>query len=420
MGMDIPDVARVVGFMIPTSLSVWVQRYGRVGRNGEPGEAILLVEPSVYQLKKENRTQENGQDDADEAKDGDNAPTESETHRADTRYVKKVEAGLRKWIEASCEECRRLIETKYFDCPDGGKLLSVPCCDLCVLKKAREHPDDLSPQEQKILDLIQRLKTRIPPTLDPQADTDVQMNKDDSSNAAIKNAGDISLGDAEKENQRTGMKKRPCGIGDRRAERLETCRKALADWREQVWNRDFLDCTFGVEAILPDMILTKLATHARLQTLQDIKNDTPDWVWMDEYGDEVLQLLAPIDKAYHEENEKQKTEARAKKAKVTVEKRIACETTAQRNVLAPTTVQPMVPAYLYFPAVQPMVPVYPTYPTSPTYPTYPTYAYAPGPGAPTTQPHYPALPLNVAPSMRNHQAFYHPQYHLFYNAGHSM
>ena len=59
--MDIPDVARVVGFM------VWVQRYGRVGRNGEPGEAILLVKPSVYILKKENRNQENAQEDADDA-----------------------------------------------------------------------------------------------------------------------------------------------------------------------------------------------------------------------------------------------------------------------------------------------------------------------------------------------------------------
>jgi superfamily II DNA helicase RecQ len=167
--MDIPDVARVVGFMIPTSLSVWVQRYGRVGRNSEPGEAILLVEPSVYQLKKENRNQDAVQEGADDAEDGDDAPAESKTHSADTHYVKKVEGGLCKWIEASCEECRRWIEKKYFDCPDGGRPLSVPCCDLCVLKKAREHPDDLSPQEQKILDLINRLKTRIMPTLDPQA-----------------------------------------------------------------------------------------------------------------------------------------------------------------------------------------------------------------------------------------------------------
>jgi hypothetical protein len=71
------------------------------------------------------------------------------------------------------------------------------------------------------------------------------------------------------------------------------------------------------------MILTKLATHAHLQTLQDIKNDTLDWIWMDESGDKVLQLLAPINQAYHKENEKQKAEVRAKKAKATVERCIA-------------------------------------------------------------------------------------------------
>jgi len=37
-GMDILDVAHVVGFMVPSSFSVWVQRYGRVGRNGNRGK----------------------------------------------------------------------------------------------------------------------------------------------------------------------------------------------------------------------------------------------------------------------------------------------------------------------------------------------------------------------------------------------
>ena len=50
--MDIQNVPRVIQFMVPPSLSVWTQRLGRAGRSGEPAVVILLVEPSVYKLRK--------------------------------------------------------------------------------------------------------------------------------------------------------------------------------------------------------------------------------------------------------------------------------------------------------------------------------------------------------------------------------
>ena len=138
---------------------------------------------------------------------------------------------MRKWIEASDDDCRRVVERKYFNCPEGGPPLTVPCCDICVLKKARESPGELTPQENKILKLLDRLRTRTIATTDVQMaavpeTADVEMADGD-------NAGERVPCESEKENQPIGTK-RPRGVGDRRSDRLESCRQALLDWRNNI------------------------------------------------------------------------------------------------------------------------------------------------------------------------------------------
>ncbi|KAI0696102.1 P-loop containing nucleoside triphosphate hydrolase protein, partial [Cytidiella melzeri] len=44
MGMDISDIRRVIQFKVTSTLSEWMQHFGRAGRDGEPAEAILFVE----------------------------------------------------------------------------------------------------------------------------------------------------------------------------------------------------------------------------------------------------------------------------------------------------------------------------------------------------------------------------------------
>ena len=76
--------------MVPASLSIWMQRAGRAGRNFLiAARAILLVQPSVF---KEVNTKN---------------PTD------DVTFQKSVEAGLRAWIET--KECRREVVDEYFD-----------------------------------------------------------------------------------------------------------------------------------------------------------------------------------------------------------------------------------------------------------------------------------------------------------------
>lgn len=90
-----PYIEQVVQFMVPASLSIWMQRAGRAGRTFSiSARAILLVQPSVFQEVKK--------------KNGVPIP-ESDA----TVYRKDVEEGLREWIET--EDCRREVADVYFD-----------------------------------------------------------------------------------------------------------------------------------------------------------------------------------------------------------------------------------------------------------------------------------------------------------------
>jgi superfamily II DNA helicase RecQ len=106
--------------MVPPSLSVWTQCLGCAGRSGEPAIVILLVEPSVYKLRKargavgpEDPDDEDKDDDEDNKKDGeaDTGPVGS----ADPTYQKKVEEAMCKWIDAI--ECRYEVSNTYFNNP---------------------------------------------------------------------------------------------------------------------------------------------------------------------------------------------------------------------------------------------------------------------------------------------------------------
>lgn len=129
--MDIADIIRVVQFLLPSSLSVWIQRYGRVGRAGQFSIVILLVERSFFQRRKlkdkDSNTQNNRVEEADEnidmlQNDSDSeelvmgAADETGMHEnLSGTYVKKAEDGMRDWTET--QNCRCKIADKYFNNP---------------------------------------------------------------------------------------------------------------------------------------------------------------------------------------------------------------------------------------------------------------------------------------------------------------
>ena len=333
--------------MVPTSLSVWTQRYGRAGRAGQDADAILLVEPSVYQLKKKKTTEgkkgeENKENEAEEEQDDDDDDADDErpdqvpASHADPKFKKRVEWGMRNWVEAT--ECRNAVSDKYFANPchnQGAYALSIAtaffthkvqadnprrcCCDLCILKKVKLN-QELTLRESCIHELSKRINSRhdAPAVTDPNAPQQPKTRK-------------------------------VTGLGRRRDERLEACKNTLSDWRAKIYSSTFKNCIFGPQTLMSDKTLTKLATSADIKTVDSIKTQIPDWIWADEYGEDVLNLLKPIDSAWKAEIDAKAKEnrARAKKPKTAEAKHV--EATGAPAPLHPAQVN----AHVFNPHVTP-------------------------------------------------------------------
>src|ERR1700722_11267866 len=128
--MDIPDIDRVVQFMVPASLSVLTQRFGRAGRAGQHAIAILLAEPSIFQMKKKPGTALTGEATQEttvikvEALDDDFLNDDQDDFEdTNIHYRKKIESGMRNWCDALM--CRREVSNKYFENPPSAASKSI-------------------------------------------------------------------------------------------------------------------------------------------------------------------------------------------------------------------------------------------------------------------------------------------------------
>jgi hypothetical protein len=190
--------------------------------------------------------------------------------------------------------------------------LTVPCCDNCVLKKVLDSVD-LTPMEMDLLRIIKRINERVVYPKSPNPTSEVVLTNDDEQLDDIVEESILPTG------------KRVRQPGCRRQERLEAARNALSNWCQSVWKAEYSHCIWGPEVLLPDTVLTKLASRARIKTVSDIKNEVPEWLWADEHGDAILKLLEPIDLAWHEEGERKKVEKKAKRAKISAERKVKWE-----------------------------------------------------------------------------------------------
>lgn len=92
----------------------------------------------------------------------------------------------------------------------------------------------------------------------------------------------------------------PRRTGRRREDRLQSCRDAITEWRSRTWSEKYSDCAWGPSVLLPDTVLTKLATRSYLLTVEDIKKDLPDWDFVDEYGPAILEVIQKTDIIWNE------------------------------------------------------------------------------------------------------------------------
>ena len=82
---------------------------------------------------------------------------------------------------------------------------------------------------------------------------------------------------------------------------------ALFTWHLNTAMQDFPYSCFTSAVILPDPILTCIASNCCITTILDLRTLLPiKWAFQEQYGHAVLGLIAKIDKEYHHQHEAQK------------------------------------------------------------------------------------------------------------------
>ncbi|KAF9537693.1 P-loop containing nucleoside triphosphate hydrolase protein, partial [Agrocybe pediades] len=284
MGCDIPDIVRVVQFMVPKNMSVWMQRAGRAGRNPSiSAHAVLLVQPSVFQeVKSSGRSKKH-------------LPAHSEELAESVNYKKTIEEGLRDWINAT--GCRRDVADKYFG---DGQPRQAPrsfCCDKCSPENnLLVHPPKISSSTRHA---------------SPSSDTE-----DTPSQEPDQNGKRVMVEVA--------------NVPNRRDEALSGARSLLSNWRYETWMSLYCERPWGIQALLPDAVLASLAQKARIRSTEDLLSTGWSVSHVRRHGAEVISMLADFDSNFRAQKDAA-IKARADQRKV--------ETAARTRAKKENTIQ---------------------------------------------------------------------------------
>lgn len=176
--------------------------------------------------------------------------------------------------------------------------------------------------------------------------------------------------------------------GQRRGDRLRHCRKAIERWRSQCWRQHYVGSAWGPRALMSDPVITKLATHAHIKTLDNLRTEIPDWDFAERHGTDVLAIIRDADSHYKQLREMND------QAKRQAEKQKRIPKPPSRPVLQPLAVPqplPQGPRPNLYPFPQMIPPPFPHPIPQPIYAYPPQYAmyppvlfpgYALPPGAP--------------------------------------
>lgn len=232
-------------------------------------------------------------------------------------HRKSVEPALRAYLETA--SCRRAFVNKHFNNPPTAKgaygrvnsaryltnhdeyiliALSVPCCDYCLLRRSQDDETPLTPSESTFLSLFKLVcATAMPPKPPPPP--------------------------------RPPRKEK--GQGPRRDQRLKSCRDILTVWRTKCWEEAYSYCIWGPQVLLPPKVLEGLAKRAHIRTVEDIKTEFPDWSFADKHGNDVLNLLRPIDEVFWIQQDIECHDNRTRRRRISEETSIKREETRRED-----------------------------------------------------------------------------------------
>ncbi|KAJ7476583.1 P-loop containing nucleoside triphosphate hydrolase protein [Mycena latifolia] len=248
MGCNIPDIDLVVQWKLPGSVSIFVQRAGRVARGpGRSGLAVLLVEQSVYGIDVEEEIavktgpvrakRGKGKAMADHAIDS-RGSSGSAGGKHDGIFVRETppldpespNEGLHVLVQTGL--CGRLVLTDIYQ--NKPPVPTVPCCDICC---------------PELLDLARPGKP--PPALLQSAvkrgevDTEVQIQ--------------------------------------------------LNQWRTEIKTRDFPGPMYAPSMILKDETVALLASVRPITSQNHLRRTLSDqWLWIDKYGDSLYRYMSTL------------------------------------------------------------------------------------------------------------------------------
>ena len=75
-------------------------------------------------------------------------------------------------------------------------------------------------------------------------------------------------------------------------------RQALETWRRECWKKNYRLCCWGPVGVMPDLVLSKLASFNKIKTVNDLLKAASDWDYANVYGNEVFQLLKDADEQH--------------------------------------------------------------------------------------------------------------------------
>ncbi|KIJ62764.1 hypothetical protein HYDPIDRAFT_93350, partial [Hydnomerulius pinastri MD-312] len=103
------------------------------------------------------------------------------------------------------------------------------------------------------------------------------------------------------------------GPATRRDEPLKVAKQRLREWRYETWMEKYSQVPYGPEGLLPDNVIDRIASNARIRNVDDFKSSG----WLagraERHGEDILKLLKELDREVQAEKDAEKAAKEAEK-----------------------------------------------------------------------------------------------------------